>query len=217
MNKKIRIILADDHAMFLEGLYALLVSVEDIAIVGLAMNGNDVLSLLKREEVDIVVTDISMPGMDGIALNDSIKKQYPRLKTLILSTYSDPDKISKLIQSKANGYLLKNAEKDELLKALYTIHGGSNYFSKEVQEKYTQSIFSPEAESETNIDTDAILSKREKEVLKYIAAEYTTQEIAEKLFISQYTVNTHRKNLLSKLGVKNVAGLVKYAFQKGLA
>lgn len=213
MKKKIRVILADDHSMFLEGLHALLSATEDIAIVGLALTGNDVMDLLKREQVDIVVTDISMPGMDGITLNSMIKKQYPQIKTLVLSTYSDPDKIIKLTNNKANGYLLKNAEKDELLKAIYTIFRGSNYFSKEVQEKYTASIFSAEKGS----GIDPALSKREKEILKYIAAEYTTPEIAEKLFISQYTVNTHRKNLISKLGVKNVAGLVKYAFKNGLA
>ncbi|RAW02347.1 response regulator [Pseudochryseolinea flava] len=213
MKKRIKVILADDHQMFLEGLHAMLSVVEDIHIVGMALNGNEVVNLLKVNDVDLVVTDISMPGMDGIALNTVIKKQYPHVKTLVLTTYSDPDKILKLVGSKANGYLLKNAEKDELLKAIFTITSGDNYFSKEVQEKYTASVFSTEQTSAG----DPVLSKREKEILKYIAEEFTTPEIAEKLFISQYTVNTHRKNLISKLGVKNVAGLVKYAFQKGLA
>ncbi|OQP63680.1 response regulator [Niastella populi] len=213
MNKNIRIVLADDHAMFLEGLHALLASENDIHVVGLALNGNEVLDLLKRHEVDIVVTDISMPGMGGIVLNNAIRKQYPHIKTLVLSTYSEPDMIVKLTNSKANGYLLKNAEKSELLKAIHSIHGGSNYFSKEIMEKYTNSVFNPGTEK----SNEPTLSKREKEILKYIAAEFTTPEIAEKLFISQYTVNTHRKNLIAKLGVKNVAGLVKYAFQKGLA
>lgn len=213
MKRRIRIILADDHRMFLEGLHALLSTADDIKITGLALNGVEVMNLLKKEEIDLVVTDINMPGMDGITLNSTIKKQYPHIKTLVLSTYSDPDKIIKLTNNKANGYLLKNAEKDELLKAIYTIHAGTNYFSKEVQEKYTNSVFS----GTTVTEGAPLLSKREKEILKYIAAEYTTPEIAEKLFISQYTVNTHRKNLIAKLGVKNVAGLVKYAFQNGMA
>jgi DNA-binding NarL/FixJ family response regulator len=213
MQKTIRVILADDHAMFLEGLNALLATAENIQVVGVALNGHNALTLLKQEKADIVITDISMPGMDGILLNNAIKKQFPHVKTLILSTYSDPDMIVKLTSNKANGYLLKNAEKEELLKAIYTIHGGQNYFSNEVQEKYLKSVFAPEPET----SNDPVLSKREKEILKYIAEEYTTPEIADKLCISQYTVNTHRKNLISKLGVKNVAGLVKYAFQKGLA
>ncbi len=213
MKKPIRVILVDDHAMFLEGLNALLAATDTIQIAGIALNGSEALTLLKKEKVDIVVTDISMPGLDGISLNAAIKKQFPQVKTLILSTYSDPDMIVKLTSHKANGYLLKNAEKEELLKAIHTIDAGENYFSKEVQEKYLKSVFAPEPEH-TN---DPVLSKREKEILKYIAAEFTTPEIADKLCISQYTVNTHRKNLISKLGVKNVAGLVKYAFQKGLA
>lgn len=191
----------------------MLLVVDDILIVGTALNGNEVMEMLKTHEVDIVVTDISMPGMDGITLNSAIKKQYPHVKTLVLSTYSDPDKIIKLVGNKANGYLLKNAEKDELLKAIYTIDSGDNYFSKEVQEKYTSSVFV----GDRMAGEEPVLSKREKEILKYIAEEFTTPEIAEKLFISQYTVNTHRKNLISKLGVKNVAGLVKYAFRKGMA
>jgi DNA-binding NarL/FixJ family response regulator len=211
MKKSIKIVLADDHQMFLEGLHAMLSVVEDIRIVGMALNGNEVLEILKKEEADIVVTDISMPGMDGIVLNNTLKKQYPQLKTLVLSTYSDADKILKLVSHRVNGYLLKNAEKDELLRAIYTLDAGNNYFSKEIHEKYTASLFSGDRKS-----TQPVLSKREKEILKYIAEEYTTPEIAEKLFISQYTVNTHRKNLISKLGVKNVAGLVKYAFQNGL-
>jgi DNA-binding NarL/FixJ family response regulator len=198
MKNKIRIILADDHRMFLEGLYALLSSSENIHVVGQALDGNEVLSLLEKEKTDIVVTDISMPGMDGITLNSTIKKKYPDVKTLVLSTHSDPDKILKLVHDKANGYLLKNAEKSELLTAIHNIYNGEQYFSKEVQEKYTNSIFSPS----NNDASEPQLSKREKEILKYIAAEFTTQQIAEKLFISLHTVNTHRKNLISKLGEK---------------
>lgn len=209
----IKIIIADDHQMFLEGLVALFTETEDIKIIGTAVDGDGALQLLATEEIDIVISDISMPGIDGIELNSRIKKKYPNVKTLILSTFSEPEKIKKLVNNKVNGYLLKNAEKSELLNAIYTIHKGENYFSEEVKDKYTNSFFS----TEKNTSVTPVLSRREKEILKHIAEEYTTPEIADKLCISQNTVNTHRKNLISKLGVKSVAGLVKYAMNNGLA
>lgn len=112
MSKRIRIVLADDHPMFLEGLNSLLCSSEDIEVAGLALHGNDVLDILARKEIDIVVTDISMPGMDGITLHSTIKQKYTQVKTLVLTTYGEPEKIIKLINNKADGYLLKNAEKN---------------------------------------------------------------------------------------------------------
>ncbi len=211
--KIIKIIIADDHQIFLEGLVALLNDVKNINIVGTATNGHGVIAFLKNNTVDLVIMDIHMPEMDGIELNKIIKKEYPKVKTLVLSTYSYPDKIAHFARNGANGYLLKNTEKSELLTAIYAIVNHENYFSEEVKEKYMNSIFTPNSNANDEISQ---LSQREEEILKLIAQEYTAQEIAKKLFISQHTVNTHRKNLLSKLNAKNIAGLVKYAIKSGI-
>lgn len=212
MENKIKIIIADDHQMFLEGISSLLQDVPEIEVMGTALNGNQVLEKIKTLEIDIVVTDINMPEMDGIELSKSLKKHYPGIKTLILSTHNDAEMIGKCINNDVDGYLLKNAEKQELLKALHTIAAGEKYFGEEVKNEYMKTVFSASKEKETIFQ----LSRREKEILQHIAMEYTTQEIADKLFISQNTVNTHRKNMLSKLNAKNTAGLVKYAYQQGL-
>ena len=211
-KKKIRVIIADDHHIFVDGLVSLLKECGHIQIVGVALNGIGVLKMLETEEVDLVITDISMAEMDGIELNAMIKKNHSKVNTLILSMHNDPDKIARLIKHNANGYLLKNTGLDELLLAIESIVDNKNYFSEEVKGKYTQSLFSREKEKPENPE----LSRREIEVLKLIAKEYITQEIAEKLCISQHTVDTHRKNMLSKLSLRNTAGLVRYAFENGL-
>ncbi len=210
--EKIRIVIADDHKMFLDGLCSLLEDEENLEIVDTAKNGNGVLQILSNTKIDLVITDISMPEMNGIALNNEIKKKHTQVKTLVLSMHKQSDLIAKLIKNGANGYLLKNADKKELLQAINSIMRGENYFSPEVKEAYMQSMFSPKATRKA----EAKLSRREKEVITLIAQEMTTNEIAEKLFISQHTVETHRKNILRKLDARNTAGLVKYAIQQGL-
>jgi DNA-binding NarL/FixJ family response regulator len=215
MSTPIRIIIVDDHQMFLEGLTALLRGEPQIEVVDVALNGKQLLDKIKDLAVDVVVSDINMPEMDGIELSKQLKKEYPKVKTLILSTHNDAQMIGKCIQNDVDGYLLKNAEKQELLKALSAIVEGEKYFAQEVKSEYMKTVFS-EGGAAKDKENLAPLSRREKEILIHIAMEHTTQEIAEKLFISQNTVNTHRKNLMSKLNAKNTAGLVKYAIQQGL-
>ncbi|GAA5038109.1 DNA-binding response regulator [Marivirga lumbricoides] len=212
MSKKINILIVDDHQIFLEGICALLESIPELNIVDTALNGKIVPQLISQHEIDIVVTDINMPEMDGIELSKLLKDKYPKIKTLILSTHNDSAMISKCIKNNVDGYLLKNAEKKELLKALKTIYDGEKYFAEEVKTEFMNQTFYQKKDRYNTIQ----LSRREKEVLKYITLEYTTQEISDKLFISQNTVNTHRKNLLSKLNSKNTAGLVKYAMENRL-
>ncbi|UOX34870.1 response regulator transcription factor [Flavobacterium sediminilitoris] len=207
-----KIIIADDHTMFLEGIMSLLNNVSEIEIVGKAVNGKEVLLLLEKTKTDIIVLDISMPEMDGIEVTKIIKKKYSNLKILILSTHSNSQMIAKLIRIGIDGYLLKNAEKDELLYAIQKINLGETYFSKEVAIIHNEY----ETNFKQNLATTTELSNREKEILILIAKQYTAAEIAEKTFISLNTVNTHKRNLLSKLNVKNTAGLVKYAIELGL-
>lgn len=211
--KKINLLIADDHTMFLQGIVSLLEQEPEINIVGKANNGIESLNIISTEEaIDLIILDISMPEMDGIELSKILKKEYPEIKILVVSTHSNVNIISRLIRIGVNGYLLKNAEKSELLEAIYSIIEGNNYFSEETEEKYLANQF----KIEKQVSTLTELSSREKEILILIAHEYNTAEIAEKTFISLNTVNTHRRNLLSKLNAKNTAGLVKYAVENGL-
>lgn len=208
----VNLLIADDHTMFLQGITALLEQEPNITVIDKAVNGIEALEIVKKGVVDFVILDISMPEMDGIELSKILKKQYPNVKILIVSTHSNVMVISRLIRIGVNGYLLKNAEKEELLKAINTIASGENYFAEELEEKY----ISNSSRIEKQVSNLTELSSREKEILVLIAHEYNTAEIAEKTFISLNTVNTHRRNLLSKLNAKNTAGLVKYAVENGL-
>ncbi|SHH89839.1 response regulator transcription factor [Flavobacterium defluvii] len=210
--KKINLLIADDHKMFLQGIMLLLEQEPNITIVDKAINGNEALEIVKKGVVDFIILDVSMPEMDGIELSKILKKEYPNVKILIVSTHSNVMIISRLIRIGVNGYLLKNAEKEELLKAINTIASGENYFAEELEEKH----LSNSSKIEKQVSNLTELSSREKEILVLIAHEYNTAEIAEKTFISLNTVNTHRRNLLSKLNAKNTAGLVKYAVENGL-
>ncbi|WP_433780322.1 response regulator transcription factor [Flavobacterium anhuiense] len=208
----VNLLIADDHTMFLQGIIALLEQEPNITVIDKAINGIEALEIVKKGVVDFVILDISMPEMDGIELSKILKKQYPNVKILIVSTHSNVMVVSRLIRIGVNGYLLKNAEKEELLKAINTIASGENYFAEELEEKH----LSNSSRIEKQVSNLTELSSREKEILVLIAHEYNTAEIAEKTFISLNTVNTHRRNLLSKLNAKNTAGLVKYAVENGL-
>lgn len=208
----VNLLIADDHTMFLQGIIALLEQEPNITVIDKAVNGIEALGIVKKGIVDFIILDISMPEMDGIELSKILKKQYPNVKILIVSTHSNVMVISRLIRIGVNGYLLKNAEKVELLKAINTIASGENYFAEELEEKH----LSNSSRIEKQVSNLTELSSREKEILVLIAHEYNTAEIAEKTFISLNTVNTHRRNLLSKLNAKNTAGLVKYAVENGL-
>jgi DNA-binding NarL/FixJ family response regulator len=209
---KIKLLIVDDHTMFLQGIISLLEQEPNINIVDKAVNGIEALEIIKKSAIDLLILDISMPAMDGIELSKILKKQHPQIKILIVSTHSNAMIVSRLIRIGVNGYLLKNAEKEELLKAINTIASGENYFAEELEEKHFTN--SSRIEKQSSHITE--LSSREKEILVLIAQEYNTAEIAEKTFISLNTVNTHRRNLLSKLNAKNTAGLVKYAVENGL-
>ncbi|UXX78036.1 response regulator transcription factor [Reichenbachiella carrageenanivorans] len=211
MDKKIRLVIADDHSMFLEGLKVLIEKEDHIDIVGTAKDGLGVLDLIKSTPIDIVITDLSMPNMDGLVLNKNIKSKYPKTKTIVVSTHSDSEMVMQLIKNDVDGYLLKNADPKELFLAISTVFEGDKYFSQEVKDKFMTTMFSDKKKTQV-----PILTKREKEIIRLITAEFTTSEIATQLHISDHTVNSHRKNLLSKLDVKNTAGLVKYALKHDL-
>ncbi|UOB18511.1 response regulator [Abyssalbus ytuae] len=210
--KTYNLIIADDHKMFLDGLISILQEDKRYNILFTAKNGNNIIKYLEINSdtnVDMVITDISMPEMDGITLNKMIKEKFPAVKTLILSMHNDGDRIQKVIENDADGYILKNAEKSELLKAVETIFSGEKFFSESVKSAYMNKIISNKKEEQIK------LTEREIDVIKLIAQEHTTQEIAEKLFLSKHTVESYRKTLIAKLNVRNLAGLTKYALKMG--
>ncbi len=209
----INIIIADDHKIFLDGLCSLLKEFDEIKIVGTATNGDEVLQLLEMNSVDIVISDINMPGMDGIKLSKEIKKKYPQIKIIILTMLNDGNIIATMLKNGIAGYILKDTGKDELLFALTTVARGESFFSKEVHSTLVTSMM-PDIKSKSN-NILVELSERELEILKLIAEENTQQEIADKLFISPHTVIFHRRKLLYKFNVKNTAGLIKAAMDKG--
>jgi len=211
-NKIIKLLIADDHKMFLEGIHSILQDVPFIDIIAIANNGNQVVKLLENFIPDIVITDIDMPELDGIALTKHIKSTLPHIKVIAVSSHASSSVISKTMKADVNGYILKNTGKAELLGAIKTVYNGNNYFTEDVKKIITDSLFNNiKAEKEV-----VKLSSREKEILILISEEKSTQEIAKSLFISVNTVETHRKNLMRKIGTKNMIGLVKYAIQQDI-
>ncbi|MBU2995058.1 response regulator transcription factor [Cellulophaga baltica] len=210
---KYNLIIADDHKMFIDGLISILNEVPEFSVTLTAKNGAQVekyLSINGADDIHLLITDLTMPEMDGIELNKIVKDNYPNLKTLVVSMHIDGGMIDKLIRNNVDGYVPKNAEKEELLTAIKTIIKGEKYFSSEVKKAYTEAMFENKKAEEIH------LTDREKEVLKLIAEENTTQEIADTLFLSKHTIESYRKNLISKLNVKNLAGLTKHALKMGL-
>ena len=211
--EKIRILLADDHKIFRDGMKSLLQKEKDLQIVDEAQNGLDVIEKLNNMDIDVVLMDIDMGVSNGLETTENIKKQFPDVKVLILSMLELHEYIIKALEAGATGYIHKNAGIDEVLSAIRSVAKGDSYFSKEVSSKILDYINKPKASTKRK---DIPLTAREIEVLKLIAEEYSNPEIANKLYISIRTVDTHRRNLLEKLSAKNTAGLVKYAIKEGL-
>jgi DNA-binding NarL/FixJ family response regulator len=214
MNK-IRVLIADDHKIFRDGIISILEREKDMEVVGEASNGLEVLERISKTTVDVLVLDIDMGKPNGIEITGTIKRDYPDTRILVLTMMGLRDFIIHALEAGATGFLLKNAGKDEVLTAIRSVAKGDSYFSREVSAILIEHLSKPRTSRHRIADIP--LSAREIEVLKLIAQEYSNPEIARELFISIRTVDTHRRNLLEKLGVKNTAGLVKYAIQKGLA
>mgnify|MGYP006383167053 FL=1 len=205
----IRVFIVDDHPVVIEGIHSLLQNEKDIEWAGQAMNAQSCLGFFVNNTADVVLMDISMPGMDGVELCSVMKEKYPGIFILGLSTFNQGLYIKKMMENGASGYILKNSSKEELLKAIDTVNKGNIFFSGEAGEalkEYQKSSANQLPE----------LSPREKEILELIAEGYTNPQIAEKIFLSSFTVDSHRKNLLAKLNVKNTASLIKLAVENNL-
>lgn len=220
----INLLIADDHQIFIDGLKSLLGNDSRFRVIAEANNGKQVIEKLNNmpvidgkisveHQIHIVILDVNMPEMNGVECTKYIHGQFPEIRTLILTMHNRKEFIVELIAAGASGYLLKNCSKQQLVDALLAIDNGKDYFSHEITETVISSL---KMIKNGNIHPAVALSNREIEVLQLIAKEFTTKEIATHLFISENTVETHRRNLISKLNVRNTAGLVRYAVENNL-
>ncbi len=215
-NHKIKTIIADDHILFADGIESILELELDIEVVGKSQTGAGVFELVKEKEIDLVLLDVNLMDMSGIEVAKQLSGERPEIRILAISMYNEESFVTQILKQGASGYILKNTDKDELLKAIRTVYNGETFFSKEVTETIMRGLL--KSQNKTNQKTVGLpkISRREKEVLALIAQEFTTQEIADKLFITLKTVESHRGSLLAKFGVRNSVGLVKLAVEKGL-
>ena len=204
----IRILIADDHRLVAEGLKLMLSNQENMQCTGLVENGRQVLSFLETNAVDVILMDIEMPLMDGLECAKAVKKRWPAIAILALSSYDKASFIEQMLRNGASGYLLKNTQQDELSEAIKTVYSGQKYLGKKAQRTLLDGMSAAAPASQI-----PVLTRREKEVLRLIAQEFTTAEIGDQLTISVNTVESHRRNLLSKFGVRNSVGLIKAAMK----
>lgn len=203
----IRLIITDDHPIIRDGIKTILADAKGIKLIGCASDGAELMELLKSKEADVILMDINMPGVNGIDATKLVKEKYPNTKVLSFSQYDEKRFIKQMLKNGANGYLLKNSSANEMVNAIKIAHSGGMYMSPELP-----NVFGNKPKPRSNyLFPD--LTKREIDVLQEICKEKNTHEIAETLFLSSNTVETHRANLLLKVGVKNTAGLVKWAVE----
>jgi len=201
----IQVFIVDDHRMVVEGIKSLLAQSKNIEICGTAFDAYSAISQLEKIKTDVILMDINLPDMNGIELCAQMKKKHPNISILGLSNFKERSYITKMLDAGAMGYILKNADVEELEEAILTVFRGRVFMDKEVA-----SVLS---ESKSNLISQTLLTKREKEILQLISDGLTNHEIATKLFISPLTVDSHRKNLLTKFGVKNTASMIKVALE----
>ena len=208
---KVKLLVVDDHPMLRGGIVSLFNSTESIEVIHEAANGEEALARIEQEMPDVVLMDINMDGKLDVLTTEEIKSRWPEIKVIAFLMHEEVQVIRRMLKAGASGYLLKNASHQELVKAIEAVMRGESYYGKEVLDIMTQSITS----DGENPHGDIVLSNREKEVLHYVAKEYTNQEIADEIDVSLRTVETHKRNLIKKLRVKNVVGLVRFALEQG--
>ena len=204
---KIRLLVVDDHPMVLEGMKSMLQQLSFVKLCGMATDAYAAMELIKKEKPQIVITDINMPEISGIELALKIRHEFPEVKVIAMSTFKERSYISQMIQNGAAGYLVKSASLEEIEEAILSVHEGKLYMSLDINLS---------AADKTELNNIPVLSTREKEVLVLIADGLTNPQIAAKLFISMHTVDSHRKNLLTKFVVNNTAGLIKIAVRNNM-
>ena len=219
--KKTRIIIADDHSVVRSGLRLLLQSSPDFTVVAEAEDGEEAVALVDRHKPDVVVMDISMPKLNGIEATGIMKQSNPELKIIILTVHEDEEYVYQMLRAGASGYVLKSAGKKEIFAAIESALSGERFFSPGISKLIIEGFIKRDkeqlqAQEQIQMHSKQQLTKREIEVLQYIAQGFTNRKIAEALFLSIRTINTHRTNLMQKLDIHDTARLVRYAIETGL-
>ena len=209
----INVLIADDHPAVRYGISSILELEPSICIYDQAETGDEVLNKVSTEPIDLVLMDINMSGMDGITTTQKLKKRFPTVKVLGFSIYDDEYRVVQMLKAGADGYLLKAADKNEITKAVIETMKGGKYITPEIAHKVLYNSFAGGRNEKDKANKDDILSKREIEILRLIAEDNSYNSIAKKLDISKRTVDTHRYNISKKLGIKSVAGLIRYTLQ----
>lgn len=217
MMNKIRLILVDDHPIVRDGIFAALMKVNNIEIVGEASNGDELFRLLDENKVkaDVILLDLSMPKMSGAEITEILTSKHPNLKVLIFSSYTDEDSIFSSIQAGALGYLPKDAMRDELVAAIEQVYNNQEYLSQSIPNTILMKFINKSKTGAELVGDKkiSVLTKRELEILRLVAEGLHYKEIGEKLFISARTVETHKNNIMQKLGLNSTIELVKYAIK----
>jgi len=215
MPNLIRLLIADDHEIFRDGLVLMLSKQPHLVLEGQAENGQELVDMVKAKQPDIVLTDIKMPRMDGIEATRYIRSHFPQVNIIALSMYDEENLIVDMLEAGARGYLLKNADKQEILEAIESVYQDKEFYCQDTSARLAAMIvkskFNPYRKSELVEFTD-----REKDIVKLICLQFTAQQIAEKLFLSKRTVEGYRTRILEKMSVKNTAGVVIYALKHGI-
>lgn len=212
----INVLIIDDHELMIQGLQALLEDEENISTINGASTLEEALAVIETESVDVILMDINMPEISGIEATEIIKKSYPEIKIIALTMHDDISIITKMFKAGASGYILKRTKMTEVVEAIKTVFHNDKFLSANTQDIVMKNFLNPAEILSPEDEKLPVLSKRELEVLKLIAKEFSNQEIGNKLFISERTVEAHRRNIFIKTKAKSVVGLIKYAIQNDL-
>ncbi|TGE29562.1 response regulator transcription factor [Hymenobacter metallicola] len=213
----ISVMVVDDHPLVLAGIKALLQPETDIRVLAEADSGAKALQMLaEHPDIQVALLDLNMPHMTGIELARLIRQRHPQVKALVLSTFQDHASVAEVLEAGGTGYLLKSTTRQELGTAIRAVAAGQRYFSQEVTATMVQSLEIQAGHSSQRVEKPASLTSRESEILQLIAQEYSNERIAQQLFISERTVESHRKNILTKTKSKTIIGLIRYALRNKL-
>lgn len=215
---KIKVLLVDDHQIVRDGIFALLIKEDDIEIVGEAGNGDELFEKLKFVKPDIIILDISLPKMSGIEIAGILRKDFPEIRIIVFSSYTDEETIFKSIRAGAKGFLPKDSMRDDLVEAIKKVHLGFEYLSEKIPNTILMDYIKKSGSTEDKYNNTKLgnLTKREREILKLVADGLSYKEIGAELFISVRTVETHKNNILQKLELKSTIDLVKFAIKNDL-
>ena len=205
---RMKIFLTDDHAILLSGLIKIISAEDDMEVVGTAKSVKETVEKLTYTKVDLLITDYNLPDSDGLALVQLLKRKYPKLRIIVLSMHDEAHLVKEVLKENVDGYILKKESHNELIYAIRNVMQDKLYLSNEVNAMLVRGLHGN--------DDPKLLTSREREILKLIAKEFTNKQIAEELFISERTVETHRKNIFRKTGTNNLVGLIKFAYANNL-